>query len=737
MRRALVRPLTWLLLAFSLGAASSQQPDKSHVLVLNSYHQGLSWTDDTLRGIEAVLKAGDSHVELHMEFMDTKRFFDEPYLDLLARTYGEKYRRVAPAVVIAADNDAFDFVRRHRRDLFAGVPVVFCGINDYSDAMIAGDGLVTGVVEETDARRTIEVALRLHPKTEHIAVVVDHTTTGMAMKSEVLDVARHFVAAVDFVFLEDLEMSELQKQVASLPPRSVVLLTVFNYDRAGRFYTFEESLAHIRAAATVPIYGLWEFYLGRGIVGGMLTSGFQQGKAAGELALRVLRGEEAGRIPVIRKSPNRYMFDHAEMKRFSIAQAALPEDSVIVNLPDTLYSRYRRFIVLSLITFAFLSAIIFVLVSNISRRKRTEEALRESETKYRDLYDNAPDMYHSVDKNGIIVECNETEARILGYPKDEIVGRPIADFLTDASRTTHEKEFPAIIRMEAIQGLERDFVRKDGTTFTASLNVFVETDASGGTVKTKTIGRDISERKRAEAELRRSREDLRHLSAHVESAREEERGRIAREVHDELGVNLSKLKLDIAWLERRLSDQKPLLEKASSMVDLVDDTIGQVQRIASELRPGVLDHLGLPAAIRWQAGEFRDRAGIQCVLSILPEVAGLDQDLAIALFRIFQETLSNVVRHARATRVEVDLLEADGTLTLEVRDNGRGIAEREISDPASFGLMSIRERAAFFGGAAEIKGSPGAGTAVTVSIPLRRAEERGEGPARPPSGSGG
>ena len=301
--------LSLFLLFLSSAIAYCQQTKKSHVLILNSYHKGLSWTDDTIKGIEAVLKNGDGDIELHMEFMDAKRFFDDRYFQLLAGTYKEKYGRIPPDVVIAADNDAFDFVRQRREELFAGVPVVFCGINNYHHAMIAGYNRITGIVEETDLTSTIEVALKLHPKTEQIAVINDRTTTGVAIKNEALEVATYFRDSVKFVFLENLNMSELQERIRTLPPKSVILLTVFNYDKSGRFFTYEESLARIYPHAKVPIYSIWDFYLGRGIVGGMLTSGFQQGKAAGELTLRILRGEDAGKIPVIRRSPNRYMFD--------------------------------------------------------------------------------------------------------------------------------------------------------------------------------------------------------------------------------------------------------------------------------------------------------------------------------------------------------------------------------------------------------------------------------------------
>lgn len=706
--------------------AHPQEIYKRHVLVLNSYHHGLSWTDNIIKGIESALKEEVRDVELHLEFMDAKRFFSDRYFERLYETYREKYGRARFEAVIVADNDALDFVRRYHEELFPGTPVIFCGINNFKDSMLDGCDHFTGVVEETDVMSTVEIALKLHPKTEQIVVVNDSTTTGLAMKREVLEVAPHFKDSVEFVFLENLDMPELQERLRRLPPKSLILMLVFNYDKTGRFFSYEESLHLLYPHAKVPIYGIWDFYLGEGIVGGMLTSGFQQGRTAGGIALQILRGEDVRQIQIVRKSPNQYMFDYGQMVRFALRQSALPAESMVVNLPDTFYSRYKTFILLSVATILFLSLTIFVLFFNISLRKRTEKALRESEKKYRDLYDNAPDMYHSVDKDGIIIDCNETEARIFGYEKEEIIGRSITAFLTDESQILHEQEFPALKKKKSIQGLEREFARKDGTTFTASLNVFLEFDEKGDLVRTKTIGRDITEQKRVEEELRRSQEELRNLSAHMETAREEERGHIAREIHDELGVTLSKLKLDISWLQNRLSkESSPLVEKTGKMSDLVDKTIDSVQRIASELRPGVLDYLGLSAAIKWQAGEFRERAGIEYIISILPEDIELDQELSIPVFRIFQETLRNVVRHAQATRVEIDLTESRGALSLEVRDNGKGITAEQISNPASFGLMGIRERARFLGGSVRISGIPGEGTTVTVDIPITLRHERG------------
>jgi signal transduction histidine kinase len=199
--------------------------------------------------------------------------------------------------------------------------------------------------------------------------------------------------------------------------------------------------------------------------------------------------------------------------------------------------------------------------------------------------------------------------------------------------------------------------------------------------------------------------------------REQERTNIAREIHDELAQALTALKMDVSWLDHRLpSDQKSLLEKTQSMIDLVNTTIQTVKRISAELRPGILDDLGLVAAIEWQADEFHNRTGINCDVTVDPQDIMMDQDRSTAIFRIFQETLTNVARHAQASKVTVSLKEKAGTLILRVRDNGRGITEEQISSPQSFGLIGMKERVHPWGGKVSFKGIPGKGTMVVVNM---------------------
>ena len=238
------------------------------------------------------------------------------------------------------------------------------------------------------------------------------------------------------------------------------------------------------------------------------------------------------------------------------------------------------------------------------------------------------------------------------------------------------------------------------------------------------IIRDVTERKSAEEAIRRNEEQLRNLTAYIQKVSEIERTNIAREIHDELGQALTVLKIDLSWIRKRLlQDQIPMMEKIDAMSKIIDRTIMTVKKISTDLRPGLLDDLGLSAAIEWQSEEFEKRTGIACRIKIEPKEITFDKDRNTALFRILQETLTNIARHAEATEVDVSLQKKDGLIELRVQDNGRGITEEELANPRSFGLMGLRERAILFGGNAVIQGVPGRGTTVTVKIPAENVRE--------------
>ncbi len=242
------------------------------------------------------------------------------------------------------------------------------------------------------------------------------------------------------------------------------------------------------------------------------------------------------------------------------------------------------------------------------------------------------------------------------------------------------------------------------------------------------------EHRQADEELRNSRQQLRDLAARLNSVREKERAWISREIHDELGQLFTSIKYELSILRKRISKQEDrpetkadIEERLKSASDLVDLAIKTVQKIATELRPGILDDLGLMAAIEWQASEFQQRTGIGCRLYTDLQIVQLDRERATAVFRIFQEVLTNIVRHAGATRVDIRIKEKAGHLYVDVKDNGRGITEEECSDPKSLGLLGIRERMLLLNGEVGISGIPKKGTHVHLKIPIRPVPNLPEG----------
>jgi signal transduction histidine kinase len=242
---------------------------------------------------------------------------------------------------------------------------------------------------------------------------------------------------------------------------------------------------------------------------------------------------------------------------------------------------------------------------------------------------------------------------------------------------------------------------------------------------------DITPSKEFEQELARSRSQLSELSSHLQKAKEAERASVAREVHDNIGGNLTAIKIDLLWLAGRIGRQRPeLLDKLRGIEALVDRTMETTSRIARNLRPSLLD-LGLVAAIEWEANEFQQRTGIPCAVASEREELALDQELSAALFSIFREMLTNVAKHARARRVEVKIAADERWARLEVADDGCGMTGSDLFKRGSFGLRGMLERASHLGGEVQFKGSPGAGTRIIVRLPHR--PEPPAPPAPPPA----
>jgi PAS domain S-box-containing protein len=350
--------------------------------------------------------------------------------------------------------------------------------------------------------------------------------------------------------------------------------------------------------------------------------------------------------------------------------------------------------------------------------KGTEEDQRQSELRYREVVNDQTELICRWRPGGELTFVNEAYCRYFGKKREELIGTNLLSLIPVEDHASVKEHFDSINRDNPLGMQEHHVISPSGEIRWqqwVNRGIF---DSDGHLAEYQSVGRDITERKRTELELQRSREQLRNLAAHFQDVREQERVTIAREIHDEVGQAMTALKIGLNRLAKRLPEAtKSVRDMIANMSELTDETIQTMQRICAELRPGLLDDVGLAAAIEWQAGEFQKRMGICCEVSLDPVDTALDQDHATAMFRIFQEALTNVARHAEATIVKASLNQDARELVLIVQDNGKGITADQVSDSTSFGLIGMRERVHPWGGSVAIRGVEGKGTTVTVRLP--------------------
>ena len=355
----------------------------------------------------------------------------------------------------------------------------------------------------------------------------------------------------------------------------------------------------------------------------------------------------------------------------------------------------------------------------------TTTNLQLEHKRYHDLFEFSPDGYIITNLAAVIEEANAIAVKMFNVRRELLVGKPLIVFVEKNSCAAVIRRIQQMSHRRSASAVkwQAEIKPRGKEVFVASITSSVIQDASGRRTGFRMAIRDVTDARKREQELRDSREQLRALAARLQEIREEERNRLARDLHDEFGAALTALKLDLAWLKGHIAWAVPEVhQRIDAMSKLIDITTQSVNRTATMLRPRLLDHFGLMSAIEWQAHDFQDRSGIECHLQA--EEVELLGDRATALFRIFQESLTNVARHAEATKVEISLSRQNGCILLEIHDDGRGVTKEKISSSTSLGLLGMRERAYAFGGDVKIESDDGEGTTVRVQIPLSHEKRR-------------
>jgi PAS domain S-box-containing protein len=552
--------------------------EPKRILILNSYDPGYQWTDDETSGARAGLKKANGEVKVYVEYMGAKLVNDREYIEHLRQLYRHKYEHVHLDAIISTDNDAFEFLRAHRDEVFGPVPTVFCGVNYLNIDDLKGTTLFTGVSETIDVAGNFDLILRLHPKTKHIAVITDDSITGKRIHQEVADAIPNHANRLQVTFLENIEFSQLLDKVAKLPSDTVIFYSFYFRDSTGKVFDYYDSASMVSNNSHVPVYGAWDFNLGHGIIGGKLTSGFEQGETAGQMAARILNGENVESMPVQWSSTSQYMFDFVQLNRFGIPSEKLPSGSIIINQPPSSYEINKRLVWGVLCSVVALTIALAVLLANIFRRRRAEQALRESERQLSNIIEFLPDATLVTDKNRKVIAWNRAMQEITGVRQADIVGREFTSALPMlGERSPHLIDLLGAKNPETL-GLYENF-REQGSTLMGEVYLPSAFQGRGAYLwaiasplqnsEGKLTGaiesiRDVTDRKQAELDVLEMQEQLR------QAAKMEAVGQLAGGIAHDFNNQLTVVQGYCSLLMAKLAPNDPARDLVDEIVRAAD-----------------------------------------------------------------------------------------------------------------------------------------------------------------------
>lgn len=383
------------------------------ILVIHSYHKDMDWVEQLQEGIEQELARDGPSIDLKVEYMDSKRYDGDAYFSILVSLWRYKYANAPPDCILVCDDNALNLVLSVRDEIFPGIPVVFCGINRYEQERFLTYTNLTGVIEEYDLAGTLDLIKELFPARRNLLIINDDTVTGKANKARLEEISYDYGRFFTFIHSGRVSVTELINTVDSLSKDSAILLMSFNRDAEGRVLRYRDAIRLVRTNSSVPVFGVWSFYLGRGLFGGSLVDGYSQGRTAAKLCLRILKGESASSIPIIRKSPNRPMFDYEELERFSISTSMLPLDSVVINIPDSLWYHHKYKIIGGVLVFIFQGVLILLLLHNSRRRLASERQLARTKNDLETTLESLGEAVISMDGNFLITRANNIAGVVL------------------------------------------------------------------------------------------------------------------------------------------------------------------------------------------------------------------------------------------------------------------------------------------------------------------------------------
>jgi len=504
------------------------EPQNFNVLYLNAYHRGYSWSDEIERGLHEAFEASGKKINLYSEYLDTKRFPSLSHLPLEADNLAQKYAQFHYDLVVLSDNNALDFALQYRQRLFPDVPIVFCGYNNFTPEVLKGVKNITGIAETIDFRATIDLALELHPATQQLIFIASdfRNTTAKHLQTAQQLLPQYQTQYQTHIWLNH-SIRELEIKLAQVSKSALVFIIgeAVDFYKSG-FFSFEEYTHRLTHVSHAPMYTMWHFYLGNGVMGGNIITGFEQGRKSAELGLQILSGQSADSLSVLTQTPAVNILDYQVMQRFGISESLVPTNTQIINHPPNLYTQYRLYFWLIGIALFILLLILLVLsellrrLHNKNRRLEVQQQIIRdyAEARYRSLVNAMGEGMVVYEQDGAISMCNTAAEHILGLRQEEIMKHwrssltPCWRLVYEDGSTCPSEQHPAVVTLRTGQAQHNvvfGICKAEDKLSWIQMNtqpIFHENEQQVHAVVATFA--DITEHKRIEAELKESEQRL-------------------------------------------------------------------------------------------------------------------------------------------------------------------------------------------------------------------------------------
>ena len=690
---------------------------------------GLAILDAAL--VQSLTSDQSGSVEVYREAMDLSRFVSGDYQRRLRDYLRTKYAAKKIDVVVAVMGPALDFLLGEGGPVFPGAPIVFCGIDRREIEGRSLPGYVTGVLVKREFAPTLDIALRLHPGTRSVMFIGGTSEFDARLVEQARREFRPYEDRLTFTYQTALPLRALLAQLATLPPQTVVLYSTMFSDGAGEALVPHEVAERITAAATMPVYGFVDQFMGRGIVGGQLYSLAAHGEQAAGLARQILAGAQPSDLPLREGGAGVALFDWRQLQRWNIRESLLPSGSTILFRHVSGWDRYRPQVVAAILLVGLQTALIGALLFQRARRRRVENALLDSQQRY-SLASAAGAVGvwdWNFETNQLFVDPGLKS--LLGFDDREISSRP-----DDWGARVHPEDVAVAAAgvKNCVDGItdayevEHRMVHKDGRVKWMLSRGSALRGPDGSLRRLVGTKVDITERKLAEDAIRESQvvldashREINDLAGRLIASQEVERARIARELHDDLSQQIAGLSIALSSIKRQVTGMPDTADLASDVSSVQQRAVAlaeNVRHLSHDLHPSVLEHAGLVDTLAAHCAEIERNQRVAVRFSADGDFKSTSIDTMLCLYRVAQEGLRNVVTHANARRADVRLFRVGDFAELSIADDGRGFdivgAGRRGH---GLGLISITERVRLAGGTVTIMTEVNKGTRLRVQIP--------------------